>query len=109
MAPKKTEKKAAKRTPRLSRDAKRREGERQHNEVLDLLTNGLARLRDAKPWDERRTRVVIIVSTDHTHDALPELMGILASSPDHNACVVARALHVLDSPHAPPLIPATSH
>ncbi len=89
------------------RAARRQSSELLHGTVYDMMASLLALARERLPWDERRTRVLILISTDHDSDE--EKLGIIANAPDHGSCIVGRALDLLMDPHKPPPIIATRH
>ena len=88
------------------RTAQRITGEAQHVGVVDSLTALLAQAHEKLGWDER-TRVVVLVSTNH--ETRHELFGMFATASGHMHCIVSKALDVLETPYTPPPFIVTRH
>jgi hypothetical protein len=98
-----------KKVKRKKRAELRRSSEALHVEVCDALASMLATAREKGSWDQTRTRVVVVVSTDHGTKGVLAKLSILTSALGHTRCVVAEALMTLETPYAPPPLIVTRH
>ena len=81
--------------------ARRVTGAKQHMTVCDVFASLLAQARERLPWDESRTRVLVVISTDYATGHSREGLTVLANTSEHALEILDRAAAGIEQSYDP--------